>query len=208
MTTGISGLFGDMKSSEDYRRSSIKDLMVTPGQMGSQGLYQQLISQMSNAGANIGSIAGGMMGGKTSEQVRDDSITKAMQEVSQEKHETESDKLQSLANKLQEMGLTTESQKALDRANSLQMNSLNIQKAQKDLEQPEYKDFTSIRMVKNPLTEQLEPKQFKETRRLQPDGSYRAENGAAGTTEDPRGTALNGPRQERINRDEAAASNQ
>jgi len=211
MATNIAGLFGNTsKSPMDYQNEMLQGMLVSPGQMGSQGLLQQVVSQMGNAGAQIGAGVGGLLGGKTSAQVRDSSINDALQRVSQGGYTTEFEKMNALSEEFGRMGMGAESQQALDRANSLQMNELNIQKAQKDLKQPEYKDFTSIRMVKNPLTEQLEPKEFKETRRLQSDGSYRAENGAAGTTEDPNVPEKTLAQQERDRRNKAkaAASNQ
>jgi len=211
MATNIAGLFGNTsKSPMDYQNEMLQGMLVSPGQMGSQGLLQQVVSQMGNAGAQIGAGVGGLLGGKTSAQVRDSSINDALQRVSQGGYTTEFEKMNALSEEFGRMGMGAESQQALDRANSLQMNELNIQKAQKDLKQPEYKDFTSIRMVKNPLTEKLEPKEFKETRRLQSDGSYRAENGAAGTTEDPNVPEKTPAQQERDRRNaaKAAASNQ
>jgi hypothetical protein len=165
---------------------------------------------MGNAGAQIGAGVGGLLGGKTSAQVRDSSINDALQRVSQGGYATEFEKMNALSEEFGRMGMGAESQQALDRANSLQMNELNIQKAQKDLKQPEYKDFTSIRMVMNASTGQVEPKEFKETRRLQPDGSYRAEDGA-GVTEDPSTTpskTLAQQERDRRNAAKAAASNQ
>jgi len=211
MATNIAGLFGNTsKSPMDYQNEMLQGMLVSPGQMGSQGLLQQVVSQMGNAGAQIGAGVGGLLGGKTSAQVRDSSINDALQRVSQGGYTTEFEKMNALSEEFGRMGMGAESQQALDRANSLQMNELNIQKAQKDLKQPEYKDFTSVRMVMSASTGQLEPKEFKETRRLQADGSYRAENGAAGTTEDPNVPEKTPAQQERDRRNaaKAAASNQ
>jgi len=184
--------------------------MTSPGQRGSQSVLQRLISVQGNRGAQLGADLGGLLGGKTSAQVRDSSINDALQRVSQGGYATEFEKMNALSEEFGRMGMGAESQQALDRANSLQINELNIQKAQKDLKQPEYKDFTSIRMVMNASTGQVEPKEFKETRRLQADGSYRAENGAAGTTEDPNVPEKTPAQQERDRRNaaKAAASNQ
>ena len=201
MATNIAGLFGNTsKSPMDYQNEMLQGMLVSPGQMGSQGLLQQVVSQMGNAGAQIGAGVGGLLGGKTSAQVRDSSINDALQRVSQGGYATEFEKMKALSEEFGRMGMGAESQQALDRASSLQMNELNIQKAQKDLKQPEYKDFTSIRMVMNASTGQVEPKEFKETRRLQSDGSYRAEDGGAETTGNPEGPALTGPQQERVDR--------
>lgn len=207
MATNIAGLFGNTsKSPMDYQNEMLQGMLVSPGQMGSQGLLQQVVSQMGNAGAQIGAGVGGLLGGKTSAQVRDSSINDALQRVSQGGYATEFEKMKALSEEFGRMGMGAESQQALDRATSLQMNELNIQKAQKDLEQPKYKDFTSIRMVMNASTGQVEPKEFKETRRLQPDGSYRAEDGGAGTTKDPNVPEKTPAQQERIDRDERNAA--
>lgn len=120
MATNISGLFGDItKTPQQYQQEALQGLIVTPAQMGQQGLYQQLVSQMSNAGANIGMGVGGLLGGKTAEQVRDSQINAAMQEVSQGQYATEWEKLDALAKKLAEKGLNAEAEKAADRSIAL-----------------------------------------------------------------------------------------
>ena len=117
MATNISGLFGDItKTPQQYQQEALQGLIVTPAQMGQQGLYQQLVSQMSNAGANIGMGVGGLLGGKTAEQVRGGQINAAMQEVSQGQYATEWEKLDALAKNLAEKGMNAEAEKAAERS--------------------------------------------------------------------------------------------
>ena len=143
MATNISGLFGDItKTPQQYRDEALQGMLVSPAQMGSQGLYQQLISTMGNAGANIGSGLGGLLGGKTAAEVRDNQLNAAMQEVSQGQYANEWEKLDALAKKLAGQGLGAEAQKAAEQANKMKLTDLQMQKAQRDLQPEPYKNIS------------------------------------------------------------------
>ena len=170
MATNISGLFGDItKTPQQYQQDALQGLLVSPAQMGSQGLYQQLISQMSNAGTNIGMGVGGLLGGKTAEQVRDSQINVAMQEVSQIQYETEWEKLDALAKNLAEKGLHAEAEKASKRSSELKLADLGVRKAEKDLEPPATRDVYDNVTVVNPLTQQVETKSVRRTEYWNPE---------------------------------------
>lgn len=148
MATNISGLFGDVtRNPQDYRNEALQGLMVSPAQMGSQGLYQQLISTMGNAGASIGSIGGGLLGGKTAGEVRDSKINDAMQRVSQGKYDTEWAKLDALAKDLAGQGMNAEAEKASNRSAELKIQDLNVRKAEKSMQPEQFKDFKRVVMV-------------------------------------------------------------
>lgn len=170
MATNISGLFGDItKTPQQYQQDALQGLLVSPAQMGSQGLYQQLVSQMSNAGANIGMGVGGLLGGKTAEQVRDSQINAAMQEVSKEGHANEWEKLDALAKKLADQGLNAEAEKASKRSTELKLADLGVKKAEMALQPEPYRDFYIDRLVKDPDTGEMVSKQFRVTKRWNPE---------------------------------------
>ena len=79
-TQNLSGLF-NLGSPEKIERDYLNQFLVSPAQMGQQGLLQQVVSQMSNAGANIGASGARMLGGRLPEVLKKETIDKAFQEV-------------------------------------------------------------------------------------------------------------------------------
>lgn len=79
-TQNLSGLF-NLGSPEKIERDYLNQFLISPAQMGQQGLLQQVVSQMSNAGANIGASGARMLGGKLPEVLKKETIDKAFQEV-------------------------------------------------------------------------------------------------------------------------------
>lgn len=137
MATNISGLFG-IPTPEQERASYLDSMLVSPGQMGSQSLLQQVVSQMSNAGANIGALGGRMFGGKLPGEIRQARINEAIKSAGPEGQPWE--KLSRLADILDQDGMTEEAAKARAESNRLKTENLSQQKTQQEL-QPEYKDF-------------------------------------------------------------------
>lgn len=145
MATNIAGLFGNTtKSDYEYRQDAISGMLVSPGQMAQLPLLQQVAAMGTNAGASIGSGVAQLLGGKTASQVRDSNINEALQSVQEAGIEGEYNQLAALSEKLSGMGMNAEAQKAMDSAREIQLQELRVQKAQKDLEQPQYQDVYSI----------------------------------------------------------------
>ena len=165
MATDIAGLFGNTtKSDYEYRQDAISGMLVSPGRMAQLPLLQQVAAMGTNAGASIGSGVAQLLGGKTASQVRDSNINEALQSVQQAGIEGEYNQLAALSEKLSGMGMNAEAQKAMDSAREIQLQELRVQKAQKDLEQPQFKDVFSTYE-----DEMGNIKQRKETYKLNPD---------------------------------------
>lgn len=80
MASEILGLFGGA-TPQQLQQDYLSGLMVSPAQMGSQGLLQQLISTGANAGAMMGYGAGRLLGGKVSGEVEASLIDNALSQV-------------------------------------------------------------------------------------------------------------------------------
>ena len=78
MASEILGLFGG-KSPQQLQQDYLSNLSVSPGQMGSQGLLQQLISTGANAGTMMGYGAGRLLGGKVAGEVEASYLNEAIQ---------------------------------------------------------------------------------------------------------------------------------
>ena len=77
MASEILGLFGG-KDPQQLQQDYLSGLMVSPAQMGSQGLLQQLISTGANAGAMMGYGGGRLLGGKVAGEVEASYIDEAV----------------------------------------------------------------------------------------------------------------------------------
>jgi len=68
MASEILGLF-DTQSPRQLRNKALDSMLISPTQMGSQGLLQQVVSMGQNAGTMIGMGAGSLLGGKVAGEV-------------------------------------------------------------------------------------------------------------------------------------------
>jgi len=68
MASEILGLFGT-QSPQQLRNAALDSMMISPAQMGSQGLLQQVVSMGQNAGTMLGMGAGSLLGGKVAGEV-------------------------------------------------------------------------------------------------------------------------------------------
>ena len=169
-TSNLSGLFGDVtRTARDYDLQQLEGMLVSPAQMGAQGAGARAASLMGNRGAMAGVALNRLLGGKTSEEVRNSRINDAMKKVSQGGYATEYEKMTALAQELGNMGMGAEAQQALDRATKMQIDALNIQKAQKDLEPPATRDVYDDVTVFNPNTQQQEVKSVRRTEYWNPE---------------------------------------
>ena len=82
MASEISGLFG-IQNPQQLQQDYLSGLMVSPAQMGQQGLLQQLISTGANAGAMMGYGGGRLLGGKVSGEVEANLVNKALKDVNE-----------------------------------------------------------------------------------------------------------------------------
>lgn len=133
MATRIESLFG-IQNPQDSYQNYLQGMMVSPQQMGSQGLYQQLISTMANAGAGIGGGIGRMLGGRTSEEVRSAQINDAFKNVSGQKFENDWEKFDALAKELESKGMWEDAARARKEARTMEATGLTTQKARKELQ--------------------------------------------------------------------------
>ena len=82
MANTISGLFG-MQSPQQLQQDYLSGLMVSPAQMGQQGLLQQLTSVGANAGAMMGYGGGRLLGGKVAGEVEAGLVNNALKQVNE-----------------------------------------------------------------------------------------------------------------------------
>ena len=80
MANTISGLFG-MQNPQQLQQDYLSGLMVSPAQMGQQGLLQQLTSVGANAGAMMGYGGGRLLGGKVAGEVEAGLVNNALEQV-------------------------------------------------------------------------------------------------------------------------------
>ena len=135
----ILGLFGG-QSPLQLRNSYRDSNMISPTQMGSQGLLQQVVSMGGNAGASLGSALGGLLGGQAPGEREAMAVDQAMQDSS-DPNMTQAQRLRKMAELLsQQPGMSAQAMQALSAANALDLKELQSQKVQQDLTPP-YKDF-------------------------------------------------------------------
>ena len=139
MASEILGLFGG-KNPQQLQQDYLSGLMVSPAQMGSQGLLQQLISTGANAGAMMGYGGGRLLGGKVAGEVEASYLDEAVKAGSAVKG-TPAEKMQAVADSLADKpGMGKQFMMAQQEVRRLQAEDLQMQKAQQDLTPP-YKEF-------------------------------------------------------------------
>jgi hypothetical protein len=77
MADGMQGLF-DYQSPQKLRNAYLDSMMISPTQMGSQGLLQQVVSMGQNAGSMIGAGVGGLLGGKVAGETESQYLDEAI----------------------------------------------------------------------------------------------------------------------------------
>lgn len=139
MASEILGLFGG-KNPQQLQQDYLSGLMVSPAQMGSQGLLQQLISTGANAGAMMGYGGGRLLGGKVAGEVEASYIDEAVK-IGNAVKGTPAEKMKAVADALAEKpGMGKQYLMALNESRRLEAEDLQMQKAQQDLTPP-YKEF-------------------------------------------------------------------
>jgi hypothetical protein len=138
MASDILSLFsGPQKVRDDYYASQ----RITPQQMASQGLNQQIISLGNNAGAGVGQALGTLFGVEVPGEAQAKVLDQAMQESAGNTEMTQSERLSRMAEILaQQPGMGAQAMEALKAARAAQLQELQMKKSEQDLNPP-YKDF-------------------------------------------------------------------
>ena len=158
MASEILGLFSG-QSPQELRNAYLDSMMVSPAQMGSQGLLQQVVSMGRNAGAVLGTGAGQLLGGKVAGEVEAAYLDDAIKSASAIKG-TPAQKMKAVADFLADKpGMGAQYLKAMEEAKKLELSDLQAAEA-KFKSENRTREMKETRMVMNPLTQQKEPKTF------------------------------------------------
>ena len=142
----------NMQTPEQLRQDYLDKNMISPGQMGSQGLLQQVVSQMSNAGSMIGSAGGQLLGGKVAGEVEAAGIQQVMKDAAGRQFKNDSERYSFVAEGLDKLGLNKQAMLARKEANKSQLEGLQLAEAIRKGELPLTKDFKFQRKVVDPTT--------------------------------------------------------
>ena len=144
MASEILGLFGG-KNPQQLQQDYLSGLMVSPAQMGSQGLLQQLISTGANAGAMMGYGGGRLLGGKVAGEVEAAYIDEAVKAGNAVKG-TPAEKMQAVADSLADKpGMGKQYLMALNEARKLKAEDMTMAEA-------EFKSKNRTRDIYVPVT--------------------------------------------------------
>jgi len=148
MASEILGLFG--KTPAQIRQEQFDSMMVSPTQMGSQGLLQQVVSMGRNAGSAAGGMAGRMMGGMAPGEREAMVMQDVMQRVGQDPNMTQAERLRKMAEIVsQQPGMGDQALKLQAAANQMETQQLKIADARFNQDN-RYADRKETRMVPNP----------------------------------------------------------
>jgi hypothetical protein len=157
MASEILGLFG--KTPAQIRQEQFDSMMVSPTQMGSQGLLQQVVSMGRNAGSAAGGMAGRMMGGMAPGEREAMVMQDVMQRVGQDPNMTQAERLRKMAEIVsQQPGMGDQALKLQAAANQLETQQMTIDEA-KFKQANRFEDRKETRMVPDGLGGVV-PKQF------------------------------------------------
>lgn len=95
----MQGLFGTSSPSK-IQQDYLNQFLVSPAQMGQQGLLQQVVSLMSNAGANIGAQGSRMLGGKLDGEIEASYLEDSLAQVEKMGLKSEAEKMAALGDLL------------------------------------------------------------------------------------------------------------
>jgi hypothetical protein len=145
MASEILGLFGG-QNPQQLRNAALDSMLISPAQMGSQGLLQQVVSMGQNAGTMAGMGAGRLMGGKVAGEVEASYLEQAIQAGQAGKTPTEKMKL--VASFLEDKpGMGAQYMKALSEARRLEAEDFTMTQA---------KEKARTRIIKRQV-DQFEP---------------------------------------------------
>lgn len=129
MADGMQGLF-DYQSPQKLRNAALDSMMISPTQMGSQGLLQQVVSMGQNAGAVIGMGAGSLFGGKVAGETESQYLDEAIKAGGAVKG-TPTEKMKAVADYLADKpGMGAQYLKAVKEARRMEAEDLTMQRGQ------------------------------------------------------------------------------
>jgi len=180
MASEILGLFGG-QNPQQLRNAALDSMLVSPAQMGSQGLLQQVVSMGQNAGTIAGMGAGRLMGGKVAGEVEASYLEQAIQAGQAGKTPTE--KMELVASFLEDKpGMGAQYMKALSEARRLKAEDFTMEDAQFKRDN-RTRDMKETRMVPDGLGGTT-PKQFYWTETYNPE-TKKFEQATAPSTQPP-----------------------
>jgi hypothetical protein len=124
MASEILGMFG--QNPQQMRNEYMDRQRVSPSQMGSQGLLQQVVSMGGNAGANIGGAIGGLLGGAAPGEREAMAMQQAMQ-ASSDPSMTQAQRMRRMAEILsQQPGMGAQAMQAMTEARRLEAEDFTM----------------------------------------------------------------------------------
>ena len=136
MASDVLTLF-NMPSSQEVARNYLESQLVSPAQMGNQGLLQQVASLGGNAGTLVGYGAGRMLGGMAPQEARARGIEEAMMKVQSMGLTSDAEMYSALSKELSARGLTQDAFAANKEARNAMRDELAIKKGGFDIQQAE-----------------------------------------------------------------------
>lgn len=127
-----SGLFG-MPTPQEARQQYEQGLFLSPAQIGSQGLLQQVVSTIGEAGAGVGYGLGRMLGGMPAQEAEAIGMQEAAAEVAGMGITDPSKRMTALADALQKRGLSRAAMQALEKGRAMKLQDLQTQQAESGL---------------------------------------------------------------------------
>ena len=128
MASDVLSLFGG-QTPQQLRGAALDSMMVSPAQMGSQSLLQQVVSMGQNAGTMLGMGAGQLLGGKVAGEVEAAYLDDAIQ-MANRMGGTPSEKMRAVANSLADKpGMGRQYMMALQEADRLEASDLALKEA-------------------------------------------------------------------------------
>lgn len=130
MASEVLSLFGG-QTPQQLRGAALDSMMVSPTQMGSQGLLQQVVSMGQNAGTMLGMGAGQLLGGKVAGEVEAAYLDDAIKSASEMKDATPSQKMEAVATSLADKpGMGRQYMMAMQEARRLKAEEMQMAEAE------------------------------------------------------------------------------
>jgi len=167
MASDVMTLF-NMPSQQELGQRYLESRMISPAQMGNQGLLQQVVSLGGNAGAGLGYAAGRLLGGATPEQVRAKGIEESMMKVQGMGFNSDAEMYSALSKELAARGLTQDAFMANKEARAAMREEQVMKKGGIDLE------TATFNLEKSKEEAKLLEVQIAEAEALGPAGAERA----------------------------------
>lgn len=182
MASEILGMFG--QNPRQLRNEYMNSQRVSPAQMGSQSLLQQVVSMGGNAGANIGGAIGGLLGGAAPGEREAMAMQQAMQDSS-DPSMTQAQRMRRMAEILsQQPGMGAQAMQAMAEARRLEAEDFTMEDAQFKRDN-RTRDMKETRMVPDGMGG-MTPKQFYWTEEYNPE-TRQFEKATAPSTTPPEG---------------------